>query len=136
LWNIILCHIILCHVMSYIVLYYFILCYVRSLFSYIAVHVGHQQMALEANTQIYGNFGVTLTNKGWIFLLIHVLLNKNYVLKYIRCTSTKSPPFSIITFSVLLTNCRVLLPQSHDYSCCLTEEYWLLHHSDSTNALI
>ena len=127
-------------------------------YSYLAVHVGHQKMAIEANTQKYENFWVPLTNKGSIFLLIHELCNKNYISKYIRFTSTKSPSFVMTTISDL-TSCSALLHQSRDYSCYVsrtpaTPPLWLhkhntrnstaltaqtqhpqLHRSDCTNTL-
>ena len=102
-------------------------------YSYLAVHVGHQKMAIEANTQKYENFWVPLTNKGSIFLLIHELCNKNYISKYIRFTSTKSPSFVMTTISDL-TSCSALLHQSRDYSCYVsrtpaTPPLWLHKHN-------
>jgi hypothetical protein len=128
------------HIIYIIILYYFILlyiiCYVRSLIilrcnSYVPPTNGSR-----TSTQKYKNVWVTLNNKRSIFVHIHVFRNKNYLSRYIRIASTKSPSFSIITFSVLLTNCRVLLPQPHDYCCYVsrrklaTPQLWLHKHTD------
>ena len=123
------------HVMSYIVLYYIFFAMLCRSYSYVAFHVGHQQMALEANAQKYENFWVPLTNKGPIFMRIHVLCIKNYVSRYIRFTSTKSPSFIMITISDL-TNCSALLPQSRYYSRYVTRPIlappplWRHKHTD------
>ena len=69
--------------------------------SYVGVHVDHKQMAPEANTQNYDNVGVPLTNKGSIFLRTLVFPDRNYVGRYTRITSTKSPSFSMITSALL-----------------------------------
>jgi hypothetical protein len=107
-----------CSILYYIMLYYNVYFAMsgRS-HSYVGVHLGHKYMALEVNTQNQKNFGDPFTNKGLIFLHILVFPDKNYVGRYIRITSTKSPSFSMITCSAILTNSRVLLDLTRDYSC-------------------
>ena len=110
LYYVLSCHVIY-HIIYYIIYFYIYFAMSGRSHSYVAVHVGHQQIALEANTQKYKNFWVRLTNKRLIFLHIRVLRNGNCVSSYIRFTSTKSPSFSMIIFSALLRNCRVRLTQ-------------------------
>ena len=109
LYYIILYYIILYYIiLYYIILYYIILYYIhfamssRS-YSCVEIYVCHQQMALE---QIHRN--IRTSDFHWT-LHIRVLRNKNYISRCIRIASTESLSFSIITFSVLLTNSRVLL---------------------------
>ena len=73
-------YVISCHI-SYIVTYISCIYFAMSgrSHSYVAVHVGHQQMALEANTQKYKDLLVSLTKKGSIFLHKLVFRNKNCV---------------------------------------------------------
>ena len=65
-----------------------------------------------------------------------MLRNRNYVSRYIRIASKKSWSFCIINFSVLLTNSRPLLPQSHDSSRYVSRPIlalaplWLHKHND------
>jgi hypothetical protein len=116
LYHIIIYIIVPCHIyitLYYIILYY-ILCYV-CLHCYFGVHVGNQQILLEANTQNYQNGGFPLTNKGSIFLHLHVFPDRGYVGRYISITSTNYPPFSMITFSTILTNSSILLDLTRNY---------------------
>ena len=141
-----LCHVVLCHVISwyilscniYIYIYnciiYTLLCQLASTPTF-AIHVCHQQMALEQVHRSIRTSAFHWTIRGQYFVYISVPCSKNYVLRYIRIASTKSPSFSIMTFSVLLTNCGVLLPQSHDYSCYISRRIlvrpplWLHKHT-------
>ena len=61
----------------------------------------------------------------------------NYWMRsYSRITSTKSPQFCMIIFSVSLTNLTVLLPKSRDYSCYVSKPKLHLHRSNCKNSLI
>jgi hypothetical protein len=110
------CHDASYHTISYIIILYTI-CSIRSLIPLRCSSCVPPINVSRTSTQKYEKVWVPLTNKGSIFVHILVLRNRNYVSRYIRIASTKSLSFSIITFSVLLTNSRVFLPQSHDYSC-------------------
>ena len=104
--------IILCHVMIYILtyhVYYYKVCYVRSLILLCCISCVPPTNGSRTSTQKYEKVSVPLTNKRSIFVHTRVLRNNNYVSRYIRIASTKSPSFSIIKFGVLL-NCRDLLP--------------------------
>ena len=119
--GIILCHVMSWYIISYYIIYDYIIlytiCSIRSLIPLGCSSCVPPTNISRTSTQKYEKVWVPLTNKRSIFVHIHVLRNKNYVSRYIRIASTKSLSFSIITFSVLLTNSRVLLPQWHDYSC-------------------
>ena len=125
------------YIISYIyIIILYILCSVRSLKLLRCNSCEPPTNGSRTSTQKYKNVWVSLKNKGSILVHIHVLCNKNYISRYIRIISTNSPSFRILTFSVFVTNSRVLLFQSHEYSCYVsrgilaTPPLWLHKHTD------